>query len=100
MSVSNIVVGKRLSIEAGEQIEQQLDRPSHAPMFARPGEPEPNCVVGERLQPPQARLRRRPSRKLVEAREHGLSMPEALDLTPDEVASWLGAPPESAPDQR
>jgi hypothetical protein len=31
-------------------------------MFARPGEPEPNCIVGERLQPPEARPRRERSR--------------------------------------
>jgi hypothetical protein len=37
-------------------------------MFARPGEPEPNCIVGERLQPPEARPRREPSRTFAEAR--------------------------------
>jgi hypothetical protein len=63
-------------------------------MFARPGEPEPNCVVGERLQPPQARPHREASRTLAEAREIGLSVPEALDLTPDEVQA-MGEPPES-----
>ena len=56
-----------------------------APVFARSrNEPEPNCVVGERLQPPQARPHREASRTLAEAREYGLSMPEALDLRPEE----------------
>lgn len=75
-------------------------RAAHAPMFARPGEPEPNCFVGERLQAPQFRPRRAASRTLAEAREYGLSMPEALDLTPDEIAAGAGVPPESPPDQR
>lgn len=69
-------------------------------MFARAGEPEPNYVVGERLQPPQARPRREASRTLAEARELGLSMPEALDLTPDEIAAEAGVPPGSPPDRR
>jgi len=101
MGHSNIVEGKANSIErsgGGAQTEPP-QRCGHAPMFARPGEPEPNCVVGERLQAPQARPHREASRTLAEAREIGLSMPEALDLTPDEVQAF-GEPPESAPDQR
>jgi hypothetical protein len=92
MSISNIVAGKQNSINqsgGGAQTEPE-QRLGHGPMFARPGEPEPNCVVGERLQPPQARPRRDASRTLAEAREHGLSMPEALDLTPAEVAAGAG----------
>lgn len=102
MSASNIVAGKQNSIEAsggGAQTEPPQYLGS-APVFARSrNEPEPNCVVGERLQPPQARPHREASRTLAEAREIGLSMPEALDLTPDEVQAF-GEPPESAPDQR
>jgi hypothetical protein len=101
MGHSKILVGKAISIERSGGGTQNVpeQRAAHAPMFARPGEPEPNCVVGERLQPPQARPRREASRTLAEAREIGLSMPEALDLTPDEVQAF-GEPPESAPDQR
>ncbi len=96
-----LVEGKRRSIEitgGGAQTVPE-ERLGHAPCFARPGEPEPNCVVGERLQAPQARPHREASRTLAEAREIGLSMPEALDLTPDEAQAF-GEPPESAPDQR
>jgi hypothetical protein len=102
MSLSNIVEGKANSIAlsgGGAQTEPPQYLGS-APVFARPGEPEPNCVVGERLQPPQARPHREASRTLVEAREYGLSMPEALDLTPDEIAAGAGVPPESPPDRR
>jgi hypothetical protein len=91
VSLSNIAAGKRNSIEqggGGMQMEPE-QRSSHAPMFARPGEPEPNAVVGERLQPPQARPRRKPTRTLADSRKLGLSMPEALDLAPEEIASWL-----------
>ena len=55
-----LVEGKRRSIEqsgGGVQTEPP-QRCGSAPMFARPGEPEPNCVEGERLQPPQAGPRR------------------------------------------
>lgn len=101
MPLSNIVPGKQNSIYQGGGGAQTVpdERPGHAPTFARPGELEPNCVVGERLQPAEARPRREPTRTLAEAREIGLSMPEALDLTPDEVTAWLGEPPESSPDQ-
>lgn len=101
LSLSNIVEGMQKSIKdsgGGAQTEPP-QRCGCAPVFARPDEPEPNCVVGERLQPPQARPHREASRTLTEAREIGLSMPEALDLTPDEVQAF-GEPPESAPDQR
>ncbi len=100
MSLSNIVAGKQNSIEVsggGAQTEPPQYLGS-APVFARSrNEPEPNCVVGERLQPPQARPRREASRTLAEAQEHGLSMPEALDLSAEEIA---GVPPESPPYQR
>lgn len=97
-----IVEGKRNSIEqsgGGAQTEPTQYLGS-APVFARPGEPEPNCVVGERLRPAEARPHRETSRTLAEAREHGLSMPEALDLTPEEIAAGAGLPPESPPDRR
>ena len=59
MSLSNIVEGKANSIAAGVgEVERGATRPAHAPMFARPGEPEPNAVSGERLQP--ASLRGKP----------------------------------------
>lgn len=64
-----------------------MDRPTHAPMFCRPGESEPNVTQGERLQPPQARPRREASRSLSEARKLGLSMAEALDASPEELSS-------------
>ncbi len=102
MSSSNITTGKQNSIAlsgAGAQTEPPQYLGS-APVFARSrDEPEPNCVVGDRLQPPPARPRREASRTLAEAREIGLSMPEALDLTPDEMQGF-GEPPESPPDQR
>ena len=59
------------------------ERAGHAPVFARPGEPEPNVISGERLRPAEARPRREASRTLAEAREHGLSMPEALGAVGD-----------------
>lgn len=82
-----IVEGKRNSIAlsgGGAQTEPP-QRLGSAPMFARPGEPEPNCVVGERLQPPTARPHREASRTLAEARALGLSMPEELGVRGDEV---------------
>ncbi|WP_142281134.1 hypothetical protein [Mycobacterium palustre] len=82
-----IVPGKRNSIEqsgGGAQTEPP-QRCGSAAMFARPGEPEPNCVVGERLQQPQARPKRPPTRTFSDAREHGLAHPEALDLSRDEI---------------
>lgn len=87
-SASNIVPGKANSIaqSGGGAQTDPPQRLGSAPMFARPGEPEPNCIEGERLQAPEARPRREASRTLAEAREHGLSMPEALDLSEDEVA--------------
>ena len=101
MPASNIVEGKANSIQesgGGAQTEPPR-RCGSAAMFARHGEPEPNCVVGERLQPPQARPRRAPSRTIEEARAIGLSMPDALDLTPEEIAAGAGVPRESTPDQ-
>lgn len=102
MGHSNIVEGKANSIERSGGGTQRVpeQRAAHAPCFARPGEPEPNAVVGERLQPAQARPRREPSRTIAEARAIGLTMPEALDLAPDEVAAWAGVPPQSPPGQQ
>ncbi|OMC26419.1 hypothetical protein A5738_02905 [Mycobacterium colombiense] len=80
-----IVEGKRNSIEqsgGGAQTEPP-QRLGSAPVFARPGEPEPRCVVGERLRPAEARPRREASRTLAEARKHGLSMPEKLGAVGD-----------------
>jgi hypothetical protein len=80
-----ITEGKRNSIAqsgGGAQTEPPQYLGS-APVFARPGEPEPRCVVGEALQPPQARPRREASRTLAEARALGLSMPEALGVLGD-----------------
>jgi hypothetical protein len=90
----------------------------------KPGEPEPNTVSGfglsdqtgrrtfdvrhkpesERPVAPDTladdthrpRPRRAATRTLAEARALGLSMPEALDLTPEEVRNVFGEPPESA----
>lgn len=53
-----------------------------APMFARS-----HAISWERLQPARARPRREATRTLAEARKLGLSMPEALDLTPEEMDS-------------
>jgi hypothetical protein len=91
MGHSNLVQGKANSIAASGGGAQTVpeQRAAHSPMFARPGEPEPNAVVGECLQPAQSRPRREPSRTLAEARAIGLSTPEALDLTEAEIASWL-----------
>ncbi len=89
MGLSNCVPGKKNSIErSGGQENPRQDRPSHAPMFARShDEPEPNAVSGDRLRPGESRPRREAFRTLAEAREIGLSMPEALDLTPEEIRS-------------
>lgn len=92
-----ITEGKRNSIAAGVAGDDRREYPSHAPMFVGYGEAPANSVSGERLQPPQPRPGREASRTLAEARGIGLSMPEALDLTPAEVASWLEEPPQSPP---
>jgi hypothetical protein len=96
--IANVVAGKSNAIEVsggGAQTEPP-QRCGHAPMFARPGEPEPNCVVGERLQPASSRPRPEASRTIAEARAIGLTMPEALDLTADKVAGWF--PPAAQED--
>ncbi len=67
----------------------QQGRAAHGEMFARPGEPEPNAIRGERLQVGQSRPRRQSTRTLGEARVIGLFVPEAMDLTPEEIDSWL-----------
>jgi hypothetical protein len=87
MSHSNLVPGKQNSIAASGGGAQTVpeQRAAHSPMFARPGQPEPNVVVGERLQPPQARPRREPTRTFTEARALGLAHPEALDLSKAEI---------------
>jgi hypothetical protein len=80
-----ITEGKRNSIEQSGG-GPQADPPQYlgsAPVFARPGEPEPRCISGERLRPAEARPRREASRTLAEAREHGLSMPESLGVVGD-----------------
>ncbi len=59
-----------------------------APVFARPGEPEPNVISGEALQPPQARPRREATRTRAEARKLGLAHAEALDLSREEVLAY------------
>lgn len=92
-----ITEGKRRSIEAsggGVQTEPP-QRCGHAPMFAKPGEVEPRCVVGEKLQPAAPRPRREPTRTRAEARKLGLAHAEALDLTREEVLAYevLMAPP-------
>ncbi|MGV0081736.1 hypothetical protein ACRUZW_26030 [Mycobacterium colombiense] len=84
-----IVEGKRNSIDqSGGDV--QTDPPQYlgsAPVFARSrNEPEPNCVVGEQLQPPQAKPHREASRTIAEARALGLSMPEALGVLGDGTA--------------
>ncbi|WP_156738018.1 hypothetical protein [Mycobacterium scrofulaceum] len=97
-----IVLGKANSIafSDGDSSPHVVDeRAGHAPLLSRPGEPEPNVTRGERLQPPQARPRRAASRTIEQARAVGLTMPEALDLSAEEVAAF-SAPPKSAPDQR
>jgi hypothetical protein len=87
MALRNFVKGKRPPSEPEPKLVTN-DRPTHAPMFARShDEPEPNAVSGVRLQPAQPRPRREASRTLAEARKLGLSMPEALDLTPEEINS-------------
>jgi hypothetical protein len=87
MGHSNVVAGKANSIAQSGGGPQTVpeQRAAHSPMFARPGEPEPNAVVGERLQPPTPRPRREPTRTIREARALGLAHPEALDLSEAEV---------------
>lgn len=82
MSLSRILPGKHNSIALsdGEPAGPVPERGTHAPMFARPGEPEPNAVSGERMQPSQPRPKRPPTRTLAEARAVGLSMPEELGV--------------------
>jgi hypothetical protein len=99
MGLSNLVAGKRNSIEqSGGGVDRGTERAAHAPMFALPGEPEPNAVCGERLQPGQSRPRRQATRTLAEAREIGLAHAEALDLTREEIEGWAGMPPHSPQD--
>jgi hypothetical protein len=70
MGHSNPVPGKVNSIAlSGGGVQTEPQRLGSAPMFARPGEPEPNRVEGERLQEPEARPHREASRTLAEARE-------------------------------
>lgn len=80
-----IAPGKANSIAASRG-GAQTEPPQYlgsAPVFARPGEPEPRHVSGERLRPAEARPRREASQSLAEAREHGLSMPEKLGVRGD-----------------
>ncbi|WP_156763865.1 hypothetical protein [Mycobacterium sp. 852002-50816_SCH5313054-b] len=73
MSLSNLVPGKRNSIEqsAGEPPVPGDGRPSYAPTFTSEHGPQPNSVIGERLQAPQRPPRRDASRTLAEARAIG-----------------------------
>jgi hypothetical protein len=90
MGHSKLTEGKANSIAqsgGGAQTEPP-QRCGSAPMFGRPGEPEPNCVVGERLQEPSPRPRRAPTRTRAEARKLGLAHAEALDLTREEVLAY------------
>jgi hypothetical protein len=88
MSLSRILPGRQNSIALsdGEPAGPVPERGTHAPMFARPGEPESNAVSGERMQPSQARPKRPATRTLAEASEIGLSMPEALGVRADSGA--------------
>jgi hypothetical protein len=91
MGHSNLTEGKANSIAAsggGPQtvLPERDGRPAHSPMFARPGEPEPNVTRGERLQPPTPRPKRPATRTFAEARALGLAHPEALDLSEAEIA--------------
>jgi hypothetical protein len=99
MGASNILPGKANSIANGVSGDDRHEYACHAPVFVGYGDAPANSISGERLQPPTARPRRATSRTMEQARDHGLTMPEALDLSPDELAAWAGVPPESPPDQ-
>jgi hypothetical protein len=60
MGLSRITEGKRNSIKASGAAHgvPPQERASHGEMMARPGEPEPNAIRGERLQEGEARPRR------------------------------------------
>lgn len=88
MALSRIFEGKSNSIAAGVPNEAVTQPVAHAPMFARPGEPEPNVHRGERLQPATPRPRRAPTRTRDEARAIGLAHAEALDLSREEVLAY------------
>lgn len=105
MGASNLVPGKVNSIvlSGGDGGPHVVDeRAGHAPVFALPGQAEPNVTQGERLQPAQPRPRREATRTRAEARALGLAHAEALDLSREEVLAYEGAgvPPESAPNRR
>lgn len=90
MGLSKIAEGKRNSIKASCREAQGVapqDRAAHGEMFARPGEPEPNAIRGERPQAGQPRPRRQPTRTRRDAHALGLGGPEALDVTLDELAA-------------
>jgi hypothetical protein len=87
MALSNIVTGKRNSIAAsGESVQRAPEqRAIHAPMFARPGEAEPNAISGERLQDGKLRPAPVPTRSRIAARRRGLAVPEMLGITQAEI---------------
>lgn len=87
MGLSNELDGKRNAMEVSGGGSEVFSGQSHAPMFARPGEPEPNAVAGERLQPSQPRGKPEPTRTRADAHAKGLGAPEALDARGDEVDS-------------
>jgi hypothetical protein len=77
MSLSNILPGKANSIEkSGGGVDRATERVAHAPMFARPGEPEPGAVKGECLQPGEARPAPVPTFTGRDANALGMPQPE------------------------
>ena len=87
MGLSNTLPGKRNAIEqsGGDSVQPVPERGDHAPMFAHRGEPEPNAVAGERLQPSRPRPAPVPTRSRIAARRRGLAAPEMLGLTQAEI---------------
>ena len=90
-----LMPGKANSIAAGVEGDDRREYVSHAPVFVGFGEAPANSVSGERLQPARPVARPVVSRTRAEAQAKGLGGPEALDLTADEIAAWVGIAPRS-----
>ena len=88
MALSNILPGKQAAIDVsgGGVPHQPPERAAHAPMFARPGEREPNVTMGERLQPSRPGSKPVPTRTRRDAHAKGCA-PEALDVGLEELDS-------------
>jgi hypothetical protein len=87
MALSNLVAGKRNSIEqSGGGGQAEVRQPNgHAPCFAHLGQPEPNAISGERLRAGTPAPAAVPARSMIEARRRGLATPDTAGITQAEI---------------